>query len=74
MANDDKENEEEDNSKEVFHFLNSCSKDELVKALFDMFQIEHILIDEKKVLKDRIHHYVEGYEDYESKLERLSWS
>ena len=38
MVNSDKEDEEEDNSKEVFDFLNSCSNYELVKTLFDMFQ------------------------------------
>ena len=40
MANDDKDDDIEQNHKEVLHYLNSCSKDELVKALFDMFQIE----------------------------------
>ena len=50
MPNIDIENEE-DNSKEVLDFLNSCFKDELVKALFDMFQNEQILKDKKKILK-----------------------
>ena len=39
MANDDIDQ----NHKEVRDFLNTCSKDELVKALLDMFQIEKIL-------------------------------
>ena len=60
MAYSDKEDEQEDKSKEVLDFLNSCSKDKLVKALFHMFQIEQILKDEKKILEDRIRHYVEG--------------
>ena len=62
MANSDKQDDEDDNSKEVLHFLNSCSKDELVKALFDMFQIEQILKDKKKILEDRICHYARGFE------------
>ena len=39
MANDDKDDDLDQNHKEVLDFLNSCSKDELVKSLFDMFQI-----------------------------------
>ena len=38
MANDDNDDDLEKNHKEVLNYLNSCSKDELVKALFDMFQ------------------------------------
>ena len=45
MANDDKDDDLDQNHKEVLDFLNSYSKDELVKALFDMFQIEKILKD-----------------------------
>ena len=63
MANSDQVNEEEHNSKEILDFLNSFSKDELVKALFNMFQIEQILKGEKKILEDRIRHYAEGCED-----------
>ena len=39
MENDDKDDELEQNHKEVLDYLNSCSKEELVKALFDMFQL-----------------------------------
>ena len=60
MANDDKDDNLEQNHKEVLDVLNSCSKDELVKALFDMFQIEKILKDEKDILENRIRHYAEG--------------
>ena len=35
MANDDKVDNVEQNDKEVLDFLNSFSKDKLVKALFD---------------------------------------
>ena len=47
MANDDKHDNLEQNHKEVLDYLNFCSKDELVKALFDMFQTEQIIKDEK---------------------------
>ena len=63
IANSDKEDDEEDNFLEVLDFLNSYSNDELFKALFDMFQIEQILNDEKKILEDRIRHYAKGCED-----------
>ena len=53
MAISDKEDELEENSKEVLDFLDSCSRDELVKGLFVMFKIEQILKDEK-ILEDRI--------------------
>ena len=43
MAHSHKEDDEEDNSKEVLDFLNSCSKDELIKSFSDMFQIEDII-------------------------------
>ena len=49
MANNDKDDDLEQNHKDVLDYLNSCSKDELVKALFDMFQIEKILKDEKNI-------------------------
>ena len=41
MASSDKEDKEEDNSKEVLDFLNSYFKDELVKDLFDTFQLKN---------------------------------
>ena len=63
MANDDKDDELVQTSKRVLDFLNSCSKDELIKALFDMFQIEQILEDEKNILEDKIRHYAECCED-----------
>ena len=63
MANSDKEDELEENSKELLDFINSCSKDELVRVIFDMLQIKQILKDEKKILEDRIRHYVVGCED-----------
>ena len=63
IANDNKADDEEDNSKEVLVFLNSCSKDKSVKAFFDMFQIEQILKDEKKDLANRKCHYVESCEE-----------
>ena len=63
MANDDKDDDLDQNLKEVIDFLNSCSKDELVKNLFDMFQIEKILKDEKNILQNRIRHYAEGCEN-----------
>ena len=47
MANDGKDDDLEQRYKEVRDYLNSCSKEELVKALLDMFQIEQILKDEK---------------------------
>ena len=67
---------EEDNSKEVLVFLNSCPKDELVKALFDMFPIEPILKDKKKMLEDRIYHYAEGikFEEFVKVLKEQSIS
>ena len=71
MANDDKDNDLEQNHKEVLDYLNSCSKDELVKALFDMFQIEQLLKDEKIIWEDRICHYAEGCEDLIKKNESL---
>ena len=71
MANDDKNDGLEQNHKEVLDYLNSCSKDKLVKALFDMFQIEQILKDEKNILEDRIRHYAEGCEDLLKKNESL---
>ena len=71
MANDDKDDNLEQNHKEVLDVLNSCSKDELVKALFDMFQIEKILKDEKDILENRIRHYAEGCEDLIKKNESL---
>ena len=71
MANDDKDDDLEQNYKKVLDYLNSCSKDELVKALFDMFQIEQILKDEKNILEDRIRHYAEGCEDLLKKNESL---
>ena len=49
MANDDKEDKEEDNSKEVLDFLNTCCKDKSVKAPFNMSQTERILKDEKTI-------------------------
>ena len=39
MANDSKEDAIVVNSKEILSFLSSCSKDESVTALFDIFQI-----------------------------------
>ena len=60
MANDDKDDDLEQNSKEVPDYLNSCSKDALVITLFDMFQIEQMLKDEKNILEDRIRHYAKG--------------
>ena len=71
MANNDKDNDLEQNHKEVLDYLNSCSKDELVKALFDMFQIEQILKDEKNISKDIIRHYAEGCEHLIKKNESL---
>ena len=71
MANDDKDDDLEQNHKEVLDYLNSCFKDKLVKALFDMFQIEQILKDEKNILKDRIRRYAEGCEDLIKKDESL---
>ena len=71
MANDDKDDDPERNSKEVLDFLKSCSKDEFVKPLFDMFQIEQILKDEKNILEDRIRHYDEGCEDLIKENESL---
>ena len=71
MANDDKDDDLDQNHKEVLDFLNSCSKDELVKALFDMFQIEKILKDEKNILENRIRHYIVGCEDLKKKNESL---
>ena len=71
MANDDKDDDLDQIHKEVLEFLNSCSKDELVKALFDMFQIEKILKDEKDILENRIRHYVEGCEELIKKNESL---
>ena len=71
MANDDKDDDLDQNHKEVLDFLNSCSKEELVKALFDMFQIEKILKDEKDILENRIRHYVEGCEELIKKNESL---
>ena len=67
MANDDLEQ----NHKEVLDFLNSFSKNELVKALFDMFQTEKILKDEKNILENRIRHYAKGREDLIKKNESL---
>ena len=60
MTNCDEADEKEDNWKKVFNFLNSYSKNKLVKALFDVFQIEKILNYEKKIFKDKIRHYVKG--------------
>ena len=60
MTNCDEADEKEDNWKKVFNFLNSYSKNKLVKALFDVFQIENILNYEKKIFKDKIRHYVNG--------------
>ena len=71
MANDDKDHDLDQNHKEVLDFLNSCSKDELVKALFDMFQIEKILKDEKNILENRIRHYAEGCKELIKKNESL---
>ena len=71
MANDDKDDDLEQNHKVVLDYLNSCSKEELFKALFDMFQIEQILKDEKTILEDRIRHYAEGCEDLIKKNESL---
>ena len=71
MANDDKNDDLEQNNKGVIYYLNSCLKDELVKALFDMFQIEQILKDKKNILEDRIHHYAEGCKDLIKKNESL---
>ena len=68
---DDKDDDLEQNHKEVLEFLNSCSKDELVKALCDMFQIEKIIKDEKDILENRIRHYAEGCEDLIKKNESL---
>ena len=48
MANSDKEDDEEDNSKKVLDFLKCCSKDDLIKTLFDMFQIEKIIKTKRK--------------------------
>ena len=71
MANDDNDDDLDQNHKEVLNFLNLCSKDELVKALFDMFQIEKILKYEKNILENKIRHYVEGCEDLTKKNESL---
>ena len=71
MANDDKDDDLDQNHKEVLDFLNSCSKDELVKALFDMFQIEKILKDEKNIIESGIRHYAEGCEALIKKNESL---
>ena len=57
MANDENDDDLDRNHKEVLDFLNSCFKDELLKALFDMFQIEKIPKDEKNILENRIRHY-----------------
>ena len=71
MANDDKNDGLEQNHKEVLDYLNSCSKDEFIKSLFDMFQIEKISKDEKNILEDRICHYAKGCEDLIKKNESL---
>ena len=44
MANDDKDDDLKQNHKEVLDFHNSCSKDELVKALFDIVTGSNFLI------------------------------
>ena len=67
----DKEDDLDQNHKVVLDFFNSCSKDKLVRALFDMFQIEKILKDEKDILENRIRHYAEGCEDLIKKNESL---
>ena len=54
MANDGNDDDLDQNHKEVLDFLNSFSKDDLVKAFFDMFQIEKILKDERNILENRI--------------------
>ena len=72
IANDDRDDDLEQNHKGVLDYLNSCSKDELVKALFDMFQMKQILKDQKNILEDRIRHYAEGCEDLIKKNESFN--
>ena len=71
MANDGNDDDLDQNHKEVLDFLNSFSKDDLVKAFFDMFQIEKILKDERNILENRIWHYAEGCEDLITKNKSL---
>ena len=41
----------------------------MIKAIFDIFQIEQILEDKKNILEDRIRHYGKGCEDLIKKNE-----
>ena len=71
MADNDDNDDLDQNHKEVREYLNTCTKDELIITLLNMFQIEKILKDEKNILEDRIRHYAEGCEEIINKNNSL---
>ena len=69
MANNDDNDDIDQNHEEVRVFLNTCTKDELITTLLNMFQMEKILKDEKDILENRVRHYAEGCEQILTKNE-----